>query len=461
MNMENRNFELIKWISVLTVMILYAGAFFFTLARLEADGLIPGIISFRGRVIMAAVYSLALLILLHFFEGIAVGQRRLLDLGFGFFMSILTVNALTWFIVWAFWKGAGDSLLLGAIGFIAGETVGGAAWILFCHRVYEKYHFRKEAVFIYGDREDEGEYVRINNTINRYFKISKSVNWKRGMENVTREIDVSNVVFLGDIPIEERNNIIKYCQKWRIQCFTVPKIGDIYTQSAEVVQLNDKLLLNYPQIGIDLFHRFLKRSMDIAASALMLAILSPLMLLLAICIRLHDGGPVIYSQERVTIDGKAFLIYKFRSMKQNAEAETGPVLAGQRDERITPVGKVMRRFHLDELPQLFNILRGDMSLVGPRPEREEFIREYSERIPEFTERLKVKGGLTGYAQVYGRYNTEPEDKIKYDLYYIYNYSIWLDLKLLVLTIRILFQKGNTRGVAKGQTSAMKKKKKEE
>ena len=153
------------------------------------------------------------------------------------------------------------------------------------------------------------------------------------------------------------------------------------------------------------------------------------------------------------------MMYKFRSMRSDSE-KYGARLAQKNDSRVTKVGRVIRNLHFDELPQLVNVLRGEMSLVGPRPERQEFIDAYAQRIPEFPERLKVKGGLTGYAQVYGRYNTEPEDKIKYDLYYIYNYSLWLDIKLLILTVRILFQKENTEGVEEGQISAIKERKKD-
>ena len=141
--------------------------------------------------------------------------------------------------------------------------------------------------------------------------------------------------------------------------------------------------------------------------------------IISLCIKLEDGGPVFYRQERVTRYGKSFSMLKFRSMVTDAEKD-GPQLASRNDSRITRTGKILRNLHLDELPQLFNVLSGEMSMVGPRPERQEFIETYSKIIPEFRERLRVKGGLTGYAQIYGKYSTGPEDKIKYDLIYIYN-----------------------------------------
>jgi exopolysaccharide biosynthesis polyprenyl glycosylphosphotransferase len=242
----------------------------------------------------------------------------------------------------------------------------------------------------------------------------------------------------------------------KIECYSIPKISDIYIQNAEVLQLNDKLLLKYPKMEIQDEKKAAKRLLDIVGALVMLVCASPVMLVIAILIKLEDGGKIFYLQDRVTQDGRPFLMCKFRSMHPNAEKD-GARLAQKNDDRVTRVGRVIRNLHFDELPQLINVLKGEMSLVGPRPERQEFIDEYSKKIPEFPERLKVKGGLTGYAQVYGRYNSEPEDKIKYDLYYIYNYSLWLDIKILILTIRILFQKENTEGVDEDQISAMKNK----
>jgi lipopolysaccharide/colanic/teichoic acid biosynthesis glycosyltransferase len=177
------------------------------------------------------------------------------------------------------------------------------------------------------------------------------------------------------------------------------------------------------------------------------------MLISAIMIKAYDGGPVIYKQERVTIGGRSFMIYKFRSMRIDSE-QHGAQLATRHDSRITPVGHVLRNLHFDELPQLFNVLKGDMSIVGPRPERREIMRKYEKEIPEFYYRLKVKAGLTGYAQVYGKYNTVPYDKLKLDLFYIQNYSLWLDIKLMFMTFRILFQKETSEGVNEDQTTAL-------
>ena len=224
--------------------------------------------------------------------------------------------------------------------------------------------------------------------------------------------------------------------------------------SASEIDLFDSPLLLFRNQGMTFGQSFLKRTMDIAIGLTGCILASPVMLLIAIAIKLYDGGPVLYSQERITKDGRPFRIYKFRSMIVESE-KRGARLASEHDDRITPVGKVIRRLHVDELPQLFNVLIGDMSFVGPRPEREEITREYEQSIPQFRFRLKVKAGLTGYAQVYGQYNTVPYDKLKLDLTYIENYSLWLDLKLILLTVKILFQKEKSEGVEDSQKTALK------
>ena len=200
---------------------------------------------------------------------------------------------------------------------------------------------------------------------------------------------------------------------------------------------------------------FVKRAMDIVISFVGIILASPFMLIIALAIKLYDHGPVFYKQKRQTMGGREFDILKFRSMIVDSE-QHGARLAKEHDDRITPVGKVIRRLHFDELPQLFNILKGDMAFVGPRPERKEITEEYTKEIPEFPFRLKVKAGLTGYAQVYGQYNTVPYDKLKLDLTYITNYSIWLDIKLIILTVKILFQKEKSEGVDDEQKTALKK-----
>ena len=399
------------------------------------------------------IYNGLFMVMLYLLESFKVGKRRLMDLFFGFGISSLILNISFYFIIILLLPYAQEPAGELCATLFAEQMVLGATWIMTLHRIFERFHFRKKAILIYGNREDPEEVKRINKTINKYFKISKSIKYTNEAAVIKKAINKATVLYIGDIPAETRNRIVKYCMSANIECFSIPKVSDIYINSANVAQLNDKLLIQYPQIGISGYKAVIKRAGDILISLLMLILASPFMLVIALLVKLEDHGPVFYQQDRVTKDGRDFKMLKFRSMRVSAE-EDGPRLASADDDRITRTGRFIRKTHLDELPQLINILKGDMSVVGPRPERHEFIEYYSTKVPEFAERLKVKGGLTGYAQVYGRYNTEPEDKIKYDLYYIYNYSLWLDFKLVLLTLRILFQRENTQGFDEEQAQAL-------
>jgi lipopolysaccharide/colanic/teichoic acid biosynthesis glycosyltransferase len=241
-----------------------------------------------------------------------------------------------------------------------------------------------------------------------------------------------------------------------VRTYVTPKISDILLRGADNIHIFDTPLYLSRNKGLSGDQIIFKRLLDILISIPLAVILMPLFLIIAFLIKVYDGGPVLYKQPRLTIDGKIFNIYKFRSMRMDSE-KYGAQLAKKNDDRVTPVGKVLRMLHFDEFPQLINIIKGDMSVVGPRPERPEIAKQYQEIIPEFDFRLKVKAGLTGYAQVYGKYNTTPYDKLKLDLTYIENYSFWLDIKLILLTFKILFQKDNTEGIDATQITAIKRK----
>ena len=227
--------------------------------------------------------------------------------------------------------------------------------------------------------------------------------------------------------------------------YSTSKISDILVKGAENIHLFDTPILLFRNYGLTFEQKLVKRIMDIVMSSIILVITSPIMLIVAAAIKLYDGGPVMFRQERCTINGKVFRIHKFRSMIVDAEKEGKSIPATDNDPRITPVGRFIRKTRLDELPQMIDILNGNMSMVGPRPERVEHVKKYTEEIAEFDYRLKVKGGLTGYAQIYGKYNTTPYDKLKLDLMYIQNYSVLMDLRLILMTVKIMFMKESTEG----------------
>lgn len=235
----------------------------------------------------------------------------------------------------------------------------------------------------------------------------------------------------------------------------MPKIPDVLIKGSDQLHLFDTPILLTREYALTVGQRAAKRMIDIVCSLILLAIASPFMLFTAVLIKCYDAGPVFYKQIRCTRDGRKFSIIKFRSMRVDAEKDGVARLASKNDARITPIGRFIRAVRIDELPQLLNILKGDMSFIGPRPERPEIIEQYMKEMPEFAFRMKVKAGLAGYAQVYGKYNTTPYDKLKLDLTYVENYSVWLDLKLMLLTLKILIKPESTEGVEDTQVTAMK------
>lgn len=296
---------------------------------------------------------------------------------------------------------------------------------------------------IYGSYEN-GLKEKMNARADKY-QIIAQISYEENIEEIQREIDKYDAVLINDIPSEVRNKILKYCFDKGIRVYFTPKISDIMVKRAEELNLFDTPLYLERNLGLNIVQKFVKRFFDILISVCMLVITSPIMVITAICIKLEDGGPVFFTQDRCTLNRKIFRIYKFRSMIVNAEIDGKSKPAGENDDRITRVGKVIRATRIDELPQLLNILKGDMSLVGPRPERIEHVDKYCEKVPEFAYRLKVKGGLTGYAQVYGKYNTSAYDKLKLDLIYIENYSLLLDLKIIFMTLKVIFMRESTEG----------------
>lgn len=263
------------------------------------------------------------------------------------------------------------------------------------------------------------------------------------------------VAFLCGVHSHDRNIILKYCMAAGIQVYMLPRIGDVLMSAARPMHLFHLPILRLTRYNPQPEYLFVKRLFDIVSSGLVLLIMSPLMLVIALAIRLTDGGPVFYKQCRLTKDGKAFMVHKFRSMRVDAESDGFARLStGDKDDRITPIGRIIRKVRLDELPQLIDILKGDMSVVGPRPERPEIAAKYMEELPEFALRLQAKAGLTGYAQVYGKYNTTPYDKLQMDLMYIAHPSLLEDLRIIFATIKILFMPESTEGISEGQTTAM-------
>ncbi len=311
--------------------------------------------------------------------------------------------------------------------------------------LYYKLYAPHDMLLVYGNKRGIGLKIKMDSRRDKY-NVSKLMSIDEGVEAVCQETRRHDAVILTDIPAQIRNDILKYCYRYRIRTYVAPKLTDIMLRGAKNNTLFDTPLLMVKGTGLTPMQRIIKRAMDLVLCGIAMIPAAPVMLIIAAAIKIEDGGPVFYKQKRMTRGGREFEILKFRSMIVDAEKYAGAVLASEDDPRITKVGKVIRAARLDELPQLINILKGDMSIVGPRPERKCLADEISKEIPEFCYRLKVRGGLTGYAQIYGKYNTSAYDKLRLDMMYIENYSPLLDIRLIILTLRIIFSKDSTEGI---------------
>lgn len=340
------------------------------------------------------------------------------------------------------------------------QIIASILWNNVAYWIYKSIFPPRKILLIHGERPIEGILSKFASRKDKY-DIRKCMLITEGMEAAKQEIDRGyeageyHAVVIWDVDTQSRNELLKFCYAKSIRVYMMPKITDVIVLGAEELHLFDTPILMTREYRLTMEQCFVKRMIDIICSFILLVITSPIMLITSIAIKLYDGGPVLYKQVRCTIDQREFKIMKFRSMITDAEKDGKARLATKDDDRITPIGKVIRKCRIDELPQLINILRGDMSFIGPRPERPEIIAQYMELMPEFAYRMKVKAGLAGYAQVYGKYNTTPYDKLKLDLTYIEKYSLWLDIQLMLLTLKILFWPDSTEGVENDQITALK------
>lgn len=336
---------------------------------------------------------------------------------------------------------------------LAVQLVISTVWTFLAQEWYFRTFPADKTVIIRDIRED------ISHLIERYdlekkYKVIASVSVSECIDNIDILKD-ADAVFLVGIHSHDRNIIAKYCMIHDITAYVIPRVGDLILASAHRIHLLYLPMLKIDRSNLSFEYLLVKRMGDIVLSLVGLIVLSPVFLITAICIKAEDGGPVFYKQTRLTKDAKEFEILKFRSMRTDAEKDgVARLSSGDDDDRITKTGRVIRKTRIDELPNLINIFRGDMSIVGPRAERPELAEEYQKELPEFAFRLQTKAGLTGYAQVYGKYNTEPYDKLLMDLMYIANASVFEDLRIIFATVKILFMSESTEGVEAGQTNAM-------
>lgn len=399
----------------------------------------------NGKYVLAGVYAVLTVLLFRNADGFAFGNLRRFGLCMAQWISLLMVNVITYLqlcLIANVMITPAPMLVLTVV-----QAVMVLLFVFFYTAVYYRLYAPHTMIMVFGNDEAVTLKFKMDSRKDKY-KIKKLICVDMGLERVCEEIVKYDCVIINDVPAEIRNDILKFCYRHEIRTYVVPKISDILMRGAVNISILDTPIVMVKGTGLSVVDRFLKRTLDILVCLVAMIVALPVMLIVALCIKLEDGGPVFFKQKRATIGGREFEILKFRSMIVDAEKEGFSIPATGEDPRITKVGKIIRATRIDELPQILNILKGDMSIVGPRPERLEHVREYSRDIPEFEYRLKVKGGLTGYAQIYGKYNTSAYDKLRLDLMYIENYSFLLDIKLILLTLRIMLSKESTEGFEK-------------
>ncbi|MBO5166175.1 MAG: sugar transferase [Lachnospiraceae bacterium] len=407
----------------------------------------------KGHWLIIAIYGVLLFFFSNMYGGMRIGYLKNLEVIFSQLLATLLVNVITYGQISLMMLKLYDVRVY--LGMMLIQFVWIIIWINISSLIYKNVFPPRQLLLVHGDRPIDDILAKFAKRKDK-FEVSKCMHINTGVEKIEEEVmERYDAVVLWDISEADRNRLLKYCYGKSIRTYIMPKIPDVIVKGAEELHLFDTPLLLTREYVLTIEQRFAKRFIDLFCALILFIIASPFMLLTAIAVKLYDRGPVLYKQVRCTTDGKEFNILKFRSMRVDAEKDGVARLASKNDSRITPIGKFIRKVRLDELPQLINIIRGDMSFIGPRPERPEIIAQYMEIMPEFAYRMKVKAGLAGYAQVYGKYNTTPYDKLKLDLAYIENYSVWLDLKLMLLTVKVLLWPDSTEGVETNQITALK------
>ncbi len=398
----------------------------------------------NGNYLITFSFVLLFVIFSSSFKAFRIGIYRTHEIIYYFTLALTFTNVFTYFelSLIAEYLLNPIPLIFGMIFQLAIISVGS----LCANSIYYILYKARKMLAIFSD-EEGFELINKMGAIPDRFKIEQGVNVNNTpIDEIKRLIDKYECVIICNIADDIERDIILYCYTNQKRTYLLPSITDIIISNSYAIQISDVPVLMSRNRGLTYEQTILKRTTDIIFSLILIILSSPIMLITAIAVKVQDFGPICFKQNRITKDGKFFNIIKFRSMIVDADKNIKGIKKTKfGDNRITPVGKIIRQLRIDELPQLFNVLRGDMSLVGPRPENAENVFEYSKKFPEFNLRHRVKSGLTGFAQIYGKHNTSPEDKLKMDLIYIENYSFLQDLKLMILTFKTIFTKDSSEG----------------
>lgn len=440
--------RIITFIDACVLVAAVAGAFLFIWNDCYNDIIISPFWQ-KGNLLLAAVHALIYVLIAKSFNGFKVGYLKPAGLVGSQIISIIGAQIVTYLqisLIGRDFMPVAPMMLLTVYDIIVA-----AIWSFSSTKLISILYPPKKMTIVYGGQSAKELVLKMSSRMDNYL-ICSSISINEGLDAIKEHISNYEEVIICDVSAQMRNELVKYTFDKSIKTYITPKLSDIIVRGADEFHMFDTPLIIAHNSGPSFELRIFKRFFDIILSLISLAIFSPFMLITAIAIKLYDGGSVLYKQKRLTIGGKVFDVYKFRSMIVDAEKDGVARLASNNDDRITPIGKLIRKIRFDEIPQLINILKGDMSFVGPRPERPEIAEQYEQIIPEFSFRLKVKAGLTGYAQVFGKYNTTPYDKLKLDLMYIERQSLALDFRIILMTFKTIFVPDSTEGIAEGETA---------
>ena len=432
--------KLLRW-----MFIILQGAAFFAVWEKFINHELSKAYLYKGSAFMVAFFMITVYFVYKSLDGLRIGVNNHYALFVSHFISGIICSVMMTLILIIAFRGFFLKFMFRIFLLVLGASyIVSAIWIFAGKLILSKNRGRKCILFY---TNDDPEYLK-NKFEQRkdQFTVVKSVKVEN-IDDVEKEItdDVDSAI-IAYMPSNIRNEMLKICFRKDKGVVLIPKVSDVLVRGASELNVLDGPLFVVESASAHNIQPVVKRLFDVAFAALGLIITSPVFLATALAIKLEDHGPVFYKQARCTLGGREFDIYKFRSMIVDAEKNNKAVLASKNDSRITKVGNFIRATRIDELPQLINILKGDMSVVGPRPERKVLIDKYSDIIESFPYRMKVKAGLTGYAQLMGKYNSNPYNKLLFDLMYVQKFSLLLDIRLILLTLKIVFMKESTEGV---------------
>ena len=397
-----------------------------------------------GNWVVVALFFFLYILFCRVYDGFLISINRISEIVYSQALASVISDFLLYVVICLLSKRLVNPLPL--LGALAAQVLLAGVWAYCAHQWYFSKFPAKRTAVVYDVREGLERLVE-EYGLEKKFNIRAALSVQEALAN--KEIlNTMETVFLSGIHSHDRNILLKYCVDKDINVYVIPRIGDVLMSGARSMHMFHLPILRVGRYHPSPVYLALKRGFDILASGIATVLLSPVFAVTAIAIKRYDGGPIFYKQKRLTKDGRIFEVLKFRSMRVDAEKDgVARLSTGDNDDRITPVGRFIRKVRIDELPQLLNILKGDMTICGPRPERPEIAEQYEQELPEFRLRLQAKAGLTGYAQVYGKYNTTPYDKLMMDLMYIAHPSFLQDLQIMFATVKILFMKESTEGVA--------------